>query len=77
MPPIPADAECVMHIRAEEPGPDGTTCRCLCGCEVTISHDIETHFEDTGQWFSCPLCEAALLLADVKLPVPTVQGTLW
>lgn len=67
MPPIPENAECTVHIPAGPLGPDGTTCRALCGCEVAVSSAIKDHFENTGQWFSCPLCEAAWELNDPQL----------
>jgi hypothetical protein len=67
VPPIPENAECTVHIPADPLGPDGTTQRALCGAEVAVSSAIKDHFEDTGQWVSCPLCEAAYELNDPQL----------
>lgn len=44
---------------------DHTTAMTLCGYRITTDHR-GTAQAKTGLWVSCPLCEAALALADVR-----------
>lgn len=49
---------------------DHTTAITLCGMKLRTDHTAVREAKASGPWVSCPLCEAALALADVDTAIP-------
>lgn len=68
------DAPTVVHIsRTRKDNTDTVT---FCGLKVRTDNRTVREVK-RGPWVSCPLCEAALALADMPYPYPRRRSPTW